>query len=373
MNVLILTKENNQGGLVTHVINLANALKAKGHYVAVAGPLADGEQGRFLELRCKYIPMNLASKNPWKAAANIRRLCRIINQKKIDIVHSHNRLASVYAKLACQKEKIPFVWTLHLNNIPSGFLHRLFTFYGSRAIVVGSELIPFCINKLKIPEKDIVLIYNGVHRQDYRIYDECHKRELRRKWKIQPGDKVIVVLSRLDPVKGHRKVIEAVWRLKEKQKKDGMEIPLKVLFTGESMVKGYRSSLEEIIKKYGLERQFVFTGYVKPADVLNVSDLFVLPSDNEGFSISMIEAFLLHVPVVRTKTGGYADVKEFCYPMKNDVDLQDFLDGFIKGSIEMSARVQKAYRFAVENCTCDVMTQRTADIYQEVLERKRRS
>lgn len=30
MNILILTKENNEGGLVTHVINLANTLKKKG-------------------------------------------------------------------------------------------------------------------------------------------------------------------------------------------------------------------------------------------------------------------------------------------------------------------------------------------------------
>lgn len=373
MNVLILTKENNQGGLVTHVINLANTLMAKGHCAVVAGPLAGGNPGRFLELKCKYVPMDFASANPFRAAANIRSLCRVIHQRKIDIVHSHNRVTSVYAKLACQKEKVPFVWTLHLNHIPSGVLHRLFTFYGSRAIVVGSELIPFCVNKLKIPRKDIVLAYNGVYRQDYGIYDECHKNELRRKWKIRPEEKVIVVLSRLDPVKGHKKVIDAVRRLREKQKQDGTQIPLKVLFTGESMVKGYRRELEETIKRYELEGQFVFTGYVKPADVLNISDLFVLPSDNEGFSISMIEAFLLHVPVVRTKTGGYADVRELCYPMKNDRDLAVFLDRFLKGSVDVTVCTDKAYRFAVENCTCDAMAQSVADVYQEVLERWRRS
>lgn len=369
MNVLILTKENNQGGLVTHVINLANTLKEQGHHVVAAGPPADGRPGRFKKLRCEYVPMDFSAKNPRKAAANLKKLCRIIQKRKIDIVHSHNRITSVYAKLACQKENIPFVWTLHLNQIPSGFLHRQFTFYGSRAIVVGAELIPFCVEKLRIPQKDTVLVYNGVYAQDYPVYDVKRKKELRRKWQIQPQDKVIVVLSRLDPVKGHWKVVEAVRRLKEKQRKDGTETALKVLFTGESMVKGYKRKLKEKIKQYGMERQFVFTGYVKPADILNISDLFVLPSDNEGFSISMIEAFLLHVPVIRTKTGGFADVKEFCYPMKNDKDLAVFLDRFLKGGIDVSVRVQKAYRFAMENGTCNVMAQRVAEVYQEILQK----
>lgn len=363
MNVLILTKENNGGGLVTHVINLGNMLRRKGNDVTVAGPLVNGEKKRFEEVECHFEPIDLSTKNPLVFARNIKILTEIIKKRKIDIIHSHNRIASIYAQILWKKTNVPYVWTLHLNNIPSNPISRLLTFHGKKAIVVSSDIIPFCRDKLKIDSDDIVVGYNGVPEERYRQYSDAEKKEIRNRYNIDINAKVIVVLSRLDPVKGHEKVIEAISKITSQSN-------YIVLFTGESMVRGYKDKLLKQIQEKGVGDKIKFVGYVNPVDILNISDIFLLPSDNEGFPISMIEAFLLHVSVIRTKTGGYEDVKNFIIPMEGTDSLVEILERFLSDQLETKEKLDDGYRFAIENCTCEAMTKRVLEIYEEVLRGK---
>lgn len=358
MNVLLLTKENNGGGLVTHVINLANTLKQKGHNVYVIGPLINGEKERFDAIECDFYPLDLSTKNPREFRKNMRIIKTLVRDKSIDMIHSHNRVASVYAQLVSKQTGVSFVWTLHLNNIPANPISRAFTFYGKKAIVVSSDIISFCEVKLKIPRKDIVVGYNGVFEEKYRLYSEDEKKKVREQYRIKAGQKVIVVLSRLDPVKGHKTVISAI---------EKADVDCVALFTGESFTPGYKEKLQEIVKQKRLENKVKFVGYVNPVEVLNISDLFVLPSVNEGFSISMIEAFLLRVPVIRTRTGGYEDVKDFVIPMEGEKDLAQYLKLFMDGKLDINEKVEKGYKFAIKNCTCNAMTDRVLGIYKEVL------
>ena len=357
MNILLLNNENNGGGLLTHFVYLANMLKQKGHSVYVIRPLANGEKGRFEGLG-EYYPLDLSAKNPMKFRKNLQVIKSIIRDKKIDIMHTHNRMASIYAQLAYRQTGIPFVWTLHLNNIPSDPVHRLLTFHGKKAIVVGSELIPFCTNHLKIPREEIAVVYNGVFEDAYREYSEEKKNRIREQYRVAENQKVIVLLSRLVPVKGHKTMISAAAKV---------EGDYVILFTGESMEPGYKEELQEMIRHKGLEDKIRFIGYVNPVDVLNISDLFVLPSENEGFGISMIESFFMHVPVIRTRTGGYEDVKEFVIPMENEKDLAENLKLFMEGKLDMREKVEKGYQFAVENCTCSAMVDKVIEIYGEAL------
>lgn len=360
MNILILTKENNGGGLVTHVINLGNALRRKGNDVTVIGPLIDGQKKRFAEVECHFEPINLSTRNPLVFMNNIKILTEIVKKRKIDIIHSHNRITSIYAQILWVKTKVPYVWTLHLNNIPSNPLSRILTFHGKKAIAVSSDIKLFCRDKLKIDLNDIVVVYNGVPEERYRQYSDVEKMEIRNKYNIDMDAKVIIVLSRLDPVKGHEKVIEAVSKIASRSN-------FIVLFTGESMVTGYKEELLKEIQEKDVNNRIKFIGYVDPVDVLNVSDIFLLPSDNEGFPISMVEAFLLHVPVIRTKTGGYEDVKNFVIPMEGTDSLIEVLEKFLADRLETKKNIENGYRFAIENCTCNAMTERVLGIYEEVV------
>jgi len=67
--------------------------------------------------------------------------------------------------------------------------------------------------------------------------------------------------------------------------------------------------LREFVDKNGLRDRVRFLGSVPNVDeYLKASDVFVLPTENEVFSNSAIEAMACGLPVVCTPVGGFKDV-----------------------------------------------------------------
>lgn len=366
MKIMLLTKYNNQGGVVAHIVGLANELTIQGHNVVVCAPLlSDGGKGLYENLNCKFIAINFSTKNPFHIFKNLKKLVRFANSR-IDIIHSHNRSTSIYAQVISTFTKIPYVWTMHSGVIPSDFIHRISTFYGRKAICVSTDVKKFANKELKIPEKNIEVILNGIDEKTYIRRSDEKIKQLREDLKLHDKDRVIVLLSRLDPKKGHLKAIDALNKCNKKKN-------IKIIFTGESSVPGYKEMLLERIALFGMEDNFMFVGYVNPVDILSIADLSILPSDLEGFPYSVIESFLLKVPVIRTNTGGYYDVRDYCLLMNNTNDLAEYFEKFIDGQLDTDCMVRRAYEFANINCTCRVMTNKILGVYEWVILNKRRA
>ena len=74
-------------------------------------------------------------------------------------------------------------------------------------------------------------------------------------------------------------------------------------------------SCEKELRDYstyeGIQDRIIFTGYVENvADYLRASDYFVLPSESEALSISILEALSCGIPTIATKAGGITDILE---------------------------------------------------------------
>jgi glycosyltransferase involved in cell wall biosynthesis len=70
-----------------------------------------------------------------------------------------------------------------------------------------------------------------------------------------------------------------------------------------------RPKIERRIKKYGLSRNVILTGWSRDvAKLLTAFDVFVLTSYWEGLPISVMEAMASSLPVVATDTGGVAEI-----------------------------------------------------------------
>src|SRR6185437_13841430 len=71
-----------------------------------------------------------------------------------------------------------------------------------------------------------------------------------------------------------------------------------------------KARLDVLIKKYGLQQQVVFTGFVPDealADHFNLSDIYIMPSEKEGFGIVFIEAMYHNKPVIAGNRDGSVD------------------------------------------------------------------
>ena len=73
----------------------------------------------------------------------------------------------------------------------------------------------------------------------------------------------------------------------------GYNIKLHIVGEKPSWVSGeYVESLHKIIKQYGIADRVIFEGFMQnPGDIIVKSDIIVLPSDTEGFPLSILEAF----------------------------------------------------------------------------------
>src|SRR5262249_49929685 len=73
----------------------------------------------------------------------------------------------------------------------------------------------------------------------------------------------------------------------------------------------YDFSLRELVKKTGIEDYVRFTGYVDGLpECLAALDVVAVVSQNEGFSLALMEAMAVGCAVIATRAGGMAEIVE---------------------------------------------------------------
>ncbi|GAA0434843.1 glycosyltransferase family 4 protein [Lentibacillus halophilus] len=362
MNILQLSKHMKDSGVNSHIIQLSRILTLKEHNVIVVS--SGGPHVKELESNgIRHIHIPFITKNPIIALKNLFNLIRIIRREGIDIAHTHWRSTGLYIKLSSILTGIDFVWSNHLNQIPSSWLYRIFTFSGKGALTVSSDMLPMLHERLKIPRSNSHVVFNGVNSEQYIQYSVERKYEIKELYKIK-DHKVICLLGRLSRVKGHLYLLESLGNMIKNSDIDISQF--KVLFTGDGPGE-YKNEIIQKAKSLGLIENIVFTGYVNPVDILNISDLMVLPSQNEGFPIVCVEAFAMKVPVIRSKTGGYSDMKDYCIGIDygDSKALSESIYDILTNESKVAEMVNEAYCFYKENLTSEKMTEKVIKIYNE--------
>ena len=137
-NIALLTMSMDIGGAETHIYELACALSKCGHNVTVfsAG-------GAYVELLTKnginHITAPLNNKKPKNLFRSYKLICAYIKSNPYCILHSHTRISNFVSNLASKKYGVPFVSTVH-GKFSTGFLQKLFTRWGIRALCVSEDL-----------------------------------------------------------------------------------------------------------------------------------------------------------------------------------------------------------------------------------------
>src|SRR5690606_21398304 len=111
------------------------------------------------------------------------------------------------------------------------------------------------------------------------------------------NDFIIVCAGNINDNKNQLILLRALKELKE-------QVRL-VLFGNEDAE--YRRKMDAFIATHNLETRVTFKGYLdnrKLPEALHASDLFVLPSFNEGFPVSLLEAMACGIPVLCSDSGG---------------------------------------------------------------------
>jgi glycosyltransferase involved in cell wall biosynthesis len=123
---------------------------------------------------------------------------------------------------------------------------------------------------------------------------------LRARLGVPPSAPIAVSIGRHVPEKGYRHLVDGAARL-ERTKPD-----VHWILVGDGELRG---ELEAQAQRLGLVSHVHFTGWRDDvAEMLALADVFVLPSESEGFGRVLVEAMAMGRPVVATNVGGIPDI-----------------------------------------------------------------
>jgi glycosyltransferase involved in cell wall biosynthesis len=151
------------------------------------------------------------------------------------------------------------------------------------------------------PEK-IDVVYNGVDTKRFSPTSESVRKALRRKLRVPDDANVIVSTARLATIKRLDRLIQAFGALSATRR------DLLLLLTGEGPLREELRNFAALVERPEAIR---FLGHVEDVcEILRVSDVYVLPSDEEGFGIALAEAMACQLLCVATKTAGPSEIIE---------------------------------------------------------------
>lgn len=289
------------GGQPNRILTTMVGLRERGHEVTIAGPRGAELHRRArdlgfdvfedLELRRGFHPLSL-----W---GDVRSLRRHLRQVRHDLVDTHGSQDTWVFALACLglEYKPAFVRTRHnifpVRRHPANvWLYRRI----DHAITISPQVIPH-MSGLLAPEQ-FTPIYSA---PDPARFDVTESREaVRRELGYEDVDKVIGVVARLAPEKGHTVLLEAAPSILERHPR------ARLLFVGTGRS---RPALEEQVRRLGLDDKVHFAGFRQDVPrLLQAMDLFVLPcTSGESLGTSILEAFLMQRPVVACDVGGVCE------------------------------------------------------------------
>jgi glycosyltransferase involved in cell wall biosynthesis len=229
-----------------------------------------------------------------------------------------------------------------------------------RCVAVSKSLHSWLRTTVGIPDKKLVLIPNGV---DTDRFSPRMNRDLRKELKIEDEEFVVGAVGRLDPIKNHEGLIDAVTAINSGSGK------VRLVIVGDGPA---RSKLETILGRSSCVPRPLLTGF--RSDVENVYaafDVVALNSFAEGMSNTLLEAMASGLPVVCTSVGGNVELVEDGHrgrliPAGDSRALADAFNAYMRSPQMRASHATNARRFVVEHFSLRSMVDRYVDLYESV-------
>jgi N-acetyl-alpha-D-glucosaminyl L-malate synthase BshA len=289
---------------------LGKALAAKGHeihFITYSQPVRLGsfrENIFYHEVSVSDYP--LFEYQPYETVLT-SKMVDVVKYEKLDVLHVHYAIPHASAAymarqiLRSQGIEIPFVTTLH----------------GTDITLVGKDpsfepVITFCINE----SNAVTAVSESLKRDTYSHFNTTREIAVIPNF-IVPADQPSQGCSNLRRryAKDHERILCHISNFRKvKRVEDVLQIfsivrnriPSKLILAGDGPE---RNNLERLARELNIWDDVIFLGKVRDtAHVLEIADVFLLPSETESFGLAALEAMAVGVPVISSNTGGIPEV-----------------------------------------------------------------
>ena len=246
----------------------------------------------------------IRTRGPFDASV-VRRLHEIVEERQIDLIHSHDYKTDALNWIVARRQRCGFLATAHGW---TGRAVRERAFYYPldrrilrrfpRVISVSSEITETLVRS-GVAQNQITTLANGVDPEQFAPEPQ-RRASARQALGVDERDFVIGAVGRLERQKRFDLLIDAVASIR-RQYPDGV-----LLIAGDGSL---RNQLQKHIDRLGVAPHCRLIGHVaKIKNFYQALDLFVQSSDYEGTPNVVLEAMAMRVPVIATLAGGTSDV-----------------------------------------------------------------
>jgi glycosyltransferase involved in cell wall biosynthesis len=313
----------------------------------------------------------------WRFAAYLR-------SQRIQIMHSYNFYANMFAIPAARMARIPVVLASIRDRgvylTPKQKLAQKAVCRLADRILVNAESIREWLLEQGYQENRISVIKNGVDMSRYPDSRDCS--HIRRELDIPEAAPIVVLIARLNPQKGVDEFIQAASLLR------GSHPDVRFLIVGVKLQyqegvfaqdRIYLQELQQLAKDLGVGDMVIFTGHrTDTPEILAEAAISVLPSHSEGLSNTLLESMAAGVPTIATNVGGNPElVKDhstgILIPVKSPGHLAQAIreildDSGLARRLGQQARIMANNEFSLEKMTVD-----TQALYRAELSLNRRA
>ena len=241
-----------------------------------------------------------------------RELRESLERLRPDLVHASLTLSPLDFRLPdlCQQLGLPLVATFHppfdaaLRNLSSGTQQLTYQLYASSLarydrVVVFSDLQADVLIRLGVPANRLVVIPNGVEPEQWKPgipgSDSLELHELKQRF---AGRRVFLYMGRIATEKNVEALLRA-WRLVQ-------PAGCTLVVVGDGPVR------QSLMQTYGPENHVHWWGHepdqARRLALLQLAEVFLLPSLVEGLSLALLEAMASGTACVATDAGADGEV-----------------------------------------------------------------
>jgi glycosyltransferase involved in cell wall biosynthesis len=323
------------------------------------------EDAPFVErLRAKGIPTEVIPTGRRAGIVSAAfRLRRALRRSRPDVVHANGVKAAVVSAIAMLGMKTPLIWVKH-DFSWDGWLARAVARKCAEVVGVSRAVTETFRGRTR---RKVHVVHNGLP-----VLDIDRDEGRRRLHELLGGDvgRVVSLVARIDPTKGHREVLAVLPEL-------GSEV--RVAFIGDEHFPHleFAAELKAEIADQGLEDAVSFLGFRDDAvELIAGSDVVAIPSTieerglgREGFPYVGLEAMAVGTPVVGYAHGGLPEMLGECGLLVQAGDRAALRDAIVEvlEDDELRERLSSCGRARVqERFSLAEMVAAMRDRYREV-------
>jgi glycosyltransferase involved in cell wall biosynthesis len=299
----------------------------------------------------------------FSSIAALSRIAMILHRERVDIINTYLTKCSLMFSLVNLLYRVPLCCTL-LNAITHEKMGNLqkrvypfayFLLYKlcDGIIVNSGQNKKHFMDVARMDGRSINVIYSGIEAAEFQGIQNR-----------RPSDHKFVIgaIGRLSPEKGHIYLIQAL--------ADLTTVDFECVFVGDGPL---RAELEQYVRKVHLDHRIKFIGFrAEVASAMSQMDVVIMPSVNETFGLTIVEAFALKKVVIGSDAGGIPELvingqTGLLFPARDSAALAEAILYVYNNREEAQSMAIKGHDYFKKNFTSEIMTVNTIRYYESIV------